>query len=379
MRKLIPLLTLIVLAACGEKGSSEKARSENILENLTYSVDTLEVDSKGEIINLKYGMNWFDLSPDSKSLFIYDNDRTLFQEIDLSQMVLINAYPFEKEGPNGIGRPTSFQVLANKTMMIPTYANPGIFTLSGEQIRPFNLKPNDLTGSELTNGFAILSEMIWDSKSEKLISLPGDITSGVFELAVTNPNSQTVQMLQLPKMEMAKNFRVTQIEGEGGAAFTEVYRLLDLHDKILISCSVRSGIYLFDPKTDSLDFIDFSHQIISNEKSGEIKNDVSSQQEWYEEYKKVVSQVTYWKMNWDESTSRFYRLASRSILGESRQDPASFKVYLLIYDEKLNLLGESLIEGFNQFPSSYFFKDGKLYSYVNVEDELGFAVFTFDF
>ena len=30
-------------------------------------------------------------------------------------------------------------------------------------------------------------------------------------------------------------------------------------------------------------------------------------------------------------------------------------------------------------PTHYFFKDGKLYSYVNAEDELGFAVFTFDF
>ena len=37
------------------------------------------------------------------------------------------------------------------------------------------------------------------------------------------------------------------------------------------------------------------------------------------------------------------------------------------------------IENLKAEPRSYFWKDGKLYSYVNVEDELGFAVFTFNF
>ena len=45
----------------------------------------------------------------------------------------------------------------------------------------------------------------------------------------------------------------------------------------------------------------------------------------------------------------------------------------------MDLLGETKINELKSVPSYPFFKDGKLYSYVNVEDELGFAVFTFDF
>ncbi|EAZ81740.1 DUF4221 domain-containing protein [Algoriphagus machipongonensis] len=379
MKKLLPLLSLICLASCGGKDGSEKTESDNLLENLTYSVDTLVLDPGKELINLRYGLRWFDLSSDKQSLFLYDPDRNLFQEIDLENMTLKENYQYEKDGPNGTGRVNSFQLLSDKTIFIPSYQNPGIFNLQGEQTRSFNLKPNDLEGAGSMSGFAILNQMLWSPKSEKHYSLPGDITTGKFEFAITNPKSQSVQVLNLVEMEKSRNFRVTQIEGDGGAAFTEVYNLTSFKDDFIITCSIGSGVYFYDTSIDSLLYLNFSHKLIPTEKSGEIKNDVSSSNEWWQEYKKVVSQISYWGLHWDESTSRFYRLASRSILGETRKDPASYEVFLLVYDKELNLLGESQIKGYDQFPQSYFFKDGKLWSYVNVDDELGFAVFTFDF
>ena len=54
-----------------------------------------------------------------------------------------------------------------------------------------------------------------------------------------------------------------------------------------------------------------------------------------------------------------------------------FRNVLTVFDEEINQIMETevLVDPF----SKKFFKDGKLYSYVNVEDELGFAIFTFDF
>jgi hypothetical protein len=378
MKKLLTISLLILLASCGGK-ESDSIEQKNILENLTSSLDTVVVDSGEDMFNLKWGLRWFERSTDGKSLIIHDSDRSLFQEIDLEQMTLKENYPFDQDGPNGTGRVNSFQLQPDKSIFIPSFQNPGIFNLQGEQIRSFNLKPNELKGAEAINGFAILNQMRWNTATEKLYSLPGDITTGKFEFAITNPKSQTVQLLPLVEMEKSQKFRVTQIEGDGGAAFTEIYNLSQFKDNFIITCSVGSGIYLYDTSTDSLTYIDFPHKLIPKEKSGEIKNDVSSSQEWYEEYRKVVGQVTYWGMNWDEASSKFYRLASRSLLGENRGDPPSYEVYLLVYDEQLNLIGESRLKDYNEFPRSYFFKEGKLYSYVNVEEELGFAVFTFDF
>jgi hypothetical protein len=379
MKKLFALLSLILLASCGEKGNSENATSANILENLTYSVDTVVVDSKGEIINLKYGMNWFDLSPDSKSLFIYDLDQTLFQEIDLDQMALKSIYPFEKEGPNGLGRSSYFQILPNGTLIIPTFPNLGIYNLQGELLSRINLNPKEIEGIDAPNPFALIYEILIDPQTEILYSLPGDFLEGVRALAVIDPKTKKGKMVKLPEMEKARNFKIFWNSDKGGSIQTENYTLDLIDDKLLITCTVGSGIYIYDTKTDSLEYVEIPHKIISTEKSGEIKNDVTVEEDFREELKKVGAQISYKKLHWDKARSQFYRLAGRSFFGDKRGDPSTYENYLLLYDQNLNLLGETKLNGLDKPLNNYFWKDGKLWSYVNVEDELGFAVFTFDF
>ncbi|MBN7814338.1 DUF4221 family protein [Algoriphagus pacificus] len=378
MRKVLTICILGLLSACTGK-ESENSEPKNILENLSYSVDTVVVDSKGEIINLKYGMNWFDLSPDSRSLFIYDYNQTLFQEIDLDKMVLSNTYQFEKEGPNGLGRSSNFQVLPDGTLMIPTFPNSGIYNLQGEILSRINLNPEDIKGVDAPNPFALIYEILFDPKTEILYSLPGDFINGVRDLAVIDSKTQKGRIVKLPKMEKAENFKIFWNSDTGGSIQTENYTLEQIDDKLLITCTVGSGIYVFDTKTDSLSYVDFPHQLIPREKTGEIQNEVSTEEDFFQELRKVLSQVSFQELIWDEHSSRFYRLAIKSFVAEKKGDPTTYETYLLAYDKDLKLLGESKIEGLDQRLSNYFWKDGKLWSYVNVEDELGFAVFTFNF
>ncbi|WP_339704260.1 DUF4221 family protein [Algoriphagus aquimarinus] len=378
MKKLLTIFILTLLAACSGK-ESESIEQKNILENLTYSVDTVVVDPGDEIINLQYGLNSFELSPDRKSLFIYDFQQTLFQKIDLEQMVLEGTYHFEKEGPNGIGRSFSFQVLSDEKLMIPAVPNSGIFNLQGELLTRINLKPEEIAGLGEINAFSILNELVLYPETGMLYSLPGDFLVGSRDLAKIDPENMQGVTIKLPEMEKAKNFRIYWNSETGGSIQTEYYSLKLFNNKLYITCTVGSGIYRYDPIIDSLEYVDFNHQIIPNEKTGEVLNEVSTEKDFWIEYRKVAGQISYRELMWDNQISRFYRFASKTILGETRQDPAAYEVYLLAYDKDLNLVGETLLEGFNQFPQSYFFKDGKLYSYVNVEDELGFAVFTFNF
>ncbi|WP_339758247.1 DUF4221 family protein [Algoriphagus aquimarinus] len=379
MKKLIPVLFLIAIASCGEKGNSEKSKSDNILEDLTFSVDTVVVDSKDEIIDLKFGMRWFDLSSNKKSLFLYDYQQILFQEIDLDKMVLNHSYPFEKEGPNGLGRSSYFQILPDGTLMIPTYPNSGIYNLQGEMLSKINLNPDDIEGIDAGNPYALVYEILIDPNTGMLYSLPGDFIKAIRELAVIDPKSNSGKMIALPEMDKSANFRIFWNSEKGGSIQTENYSLSLIHDKLFITNTAASGIYIYDPKADSLEYVDFPHKIIPKEKSGTIRNEVSTEGDFWEELKKVGEQISYKELNWDEKSSRFYRFASKSFFGEKRGDPAKYENYLLVYDQELNLLGESKLNGVDQRLSEYFWKDGKLYSYVNVEDELGFAVFTFNF
>lgn len=51
----------------------------------------------------------------------------------------------------------------------------------------------------------------------------------------------------------------------------------------------------------------------------------------------------------------------------------------MVFSQDLEFLGETKIEGLPSVPRDSFFKDGKLWSHVNVGDELGFAVMDFKF
>lgn len=375
MKKLIYLLLISFLISCS--GTDEKTSPENILEDLTYSVDTLIIDSGEEIFNLRYGLSNFGVFPQSNSLVLFDQSRKISQWIDLENQKLVDQYQFQKDGPNGLGNIFSMQTLPEEKLMMASFTNTGVFDKEGNQLEQFKLKPNELDGLSELNPFDILTKLKYDPSSNLLFSLPGDMSLGTRKLAKIDPVNQTGKIIPLTKMDNAGNFRVTLLD-EGGSIFEETYDQLIVGNQLFITCSYSSGIYQYDIEKDSLNYLEFTHQLIPNEKTGEIVNNPGTSEDWWQEYKKVVSQISYWGLHWDEKTARYYRLASKSLLGESRNDPASYEVYLLVYSEDMKLLGEALIPDFQAFPQSYFFNDGKLYSYVNVEDELGFAVFTFD-
>ena len=105
----------------------------------------------------------------------------------------------------------------------------------------------------------------------------------------------------------------------------------------------------------------------------------SDESKFEEDERKVNEALNYLDIKWDETREMYLRFGKKTFLGKTRADPRKYELYLFAYDKDFNVLGETKIEGLEKVPSSYFWKDGKLYSYVNVEDELGFAVFTFDF
>ena len=90
MKKLLPVLFLIAFASCGEKGNSEKVDSSNILENLTYSVDTLVIDSGEEIMAIAAGFfTPFAPSQDKSQLLVFESSSSTLDLVDLQTNKLI--------------------------------------------------------------------------------------------------------------------------------------------------------------------------------------------------------------------------------------------------------------------------------------------------
>jgi hypothetical protein len=90
-------------------------------------------------------------------------------------------------------------------------------------------------------------------------------------------------------------------------------------------------------------------------------------------------QVAFKELIWDDQRKQFFRFAHKPIPDVERKWYERAEVYLFVYDADLVLLGEKYLPELSKVPEFPFFKDGRLWSYVNVEDELGFAVMDFKF
>ncbi len=136
MKKFLPFLVVIILASCGEKDDTKKADSVNILENLSLTIDTLMIDSKGELFSLRRGYSGQSISDDRKFVFLYNPELSQVQQISLQTLSWVRSYDFEVEGPNGISDVVfSVKPLENEQFLITAYRKLGIFDTSGTKIK----------------------------------------------------------------------------------------------------------------------------------------------------------------------------------------------------------------------------------------------------
>ncbi|WP_373396301.1 DUF4221 family protein [Algoriphagus halophilus] len=130
MKKLSALFLISFIFSCAEK---EENTSSNILESLTYSVDTVMVDPGDQIINLGHGARFSTVSLDGQKYYYYDYNKTAINEIDLVTLELTDIHQFSKEGPNSIGfNPPTIQPLSNdRFLFVSSSINVGTYFKTG--------------------------------------------------------------------------------------------------------------------------------------------------------------------------------------------------------------------------------------------------------
>ncbi|RAI95173.1 DUF4221 family protein [Algoriphagus yeomjeoni] len=383
MKKLLTLSFLVLIYACGGK-ESESAEQKNILESLTFSVDTVVVDPGDDFLALSFGLGAFDLSPDQKELLFFQNKPLSLVTVSLDELKVISKTEFETEGPNSVG---SFigdlEAGPSNHVFIKGFNGQGIFTSEGEMTENLKIFPEGLD-PEYTNDFMkIYGNSMYDFQSEKFYAQPyGEIIKDN-ELWVIDPASKSYASYPLPKMKSVGDLAITFTQKTADGTMSSYYgpsAYMEIqNNQVLISGGTMSGLYKLSSQADSVEFIDIQHNTVPNEWNITVQKESSDEASFKEDRRKISEQLNFMDFKWDETREMYIRFGKRTFLGENRGDPSSYELYLFAYDKDFNVLGETKIAGLETIPSSYFWRDGKLYSYVNVEDELGFAVFTFDF
>lgn len=383
MKRLLTISFLALLFACGSK-EPDSTEQKNILENLTYTVDTVVVDSGDDIFVIPYGLGGIGFTQNKERLWFFENDPLNLVQVDLKELKLVSKTEFQKEGPNGIGAYiTDFQMGPSDELAIQSYVSYAKFNTAGELTENLKVVPEGID-SELANDYQKLYQRaFYDFEKKRIYTQPYKEGNGAKQLFVIDPQSKKVTAVPIPKMKAVSDFSRTHVEESDGNGMIYFFNAFDYIEKengqLLISAAPMSGFYRMDPKTDRVEFIAIQHKTVPNEWNITLMDAYNDAFAFEEDKRKVNEQLNYMEIKWDENREMYLRLGKKTFLGENRGDPSTFEVYLFAYDEDFNVLGETKIEMLGQVPVNYFWKDGKLWSYVNVDDELGFSVFTFNF
>ncbi|WP_162339533.1 DUF4221 family protein [Cyclobacterium salsum] len=382
MKNLFYLLLIPLIFSCNSE-PSEKAESVNILENLTFTVDTVLVDSGDDIFILSSGLGAKALDQDENELLFFENEPLNLVEVDLNDLKLVRKTPFQKEGPNGVGGPyrVRFQLGPEGDLFISGNNTQGIFNTSGEMVESLQVVPEGIDPELANNLHLLYNNPVFDFENSRIYSQPSSEETGKHLLFIIDPITKEFRMESIPEMKAVKEFTGTLVvDGMINFFWVDSHMYIE-NRQLLLTVGSMSAIYRLDLMTDSLKFVDIQHQNFPNRMAFSVNNSPVDEAAFNEDRKKVFEHLNYMEPRWDETREMFLRLGRKTFTGEKPGDPSTYtyEVFLFAYDQDFNVLGETKIEGLSQVPANYFWKDGQLWSYVNIEDELGFAVIDFTF
>lgn len=152
-------------------------------------------------------------------------------------------------------------------------------------------------------------------------------------------------------------------------------------NRLIYSSTAFCDLFVIDIEKDSVYQVSYEPVLTAKAKKGGYQSEVDSEKRFKEVMAEIYAEINYQAPLWDEKNNKFYRFSYETnpaedtdgpLLGSAQSKKIS-KVFISIFDEDFNLLGESELKDFKSVPEHPFVKDNKIWHYVNVDDELGFV------
>lgn len=383
MKDFIFLFSVILLVSCGSPEQHSKLANRN---NMSFSLDTVMVDPGEEIVFLNRGIYQSFLSPDRRYLYNFNPSDNSLEKIDLNELRFEKKIPFEKEGPNGIGENVhSIFPLNADSLYFGSYSGVGgIFTWEGKKVMDLPLNKLGDTTEHLSSNEQLGGVKSISTASMVFYGLITVFDKDETELAKINVNAQKISRIPLPLIDRTRPFRVTFRGGPAKSSISPGSYLVTEGNRVILSTGVSNELYVLDKGGDSLQHFSYDSQIMPIEKAGKYRNEVNSEEEMYAIYKTINEEITFSAPFWDPEKELFYRF---SYVGEYHPNsdkpvfdvtPDKSRVYLTVYDKNLEQIRESLVPELTKVPARHFAKDGKIWIFENMEDEMGFVQLSFD-
>lgn len=188
-----------------------------------------------------------------------------------------------------------------------------------------------------------------------------------------------VKKTDLAELDKLRDFNVDLLNnGRPMGTYRATVSAMSTRDKILVSNNSFNEILVFDIKADSTYVKNWDTPLLGAKKNYLPPKQVDGNSGEIEEIiKQSKSEITYGDLIWDEVEKRFFRFSSRNRYGEEKDEFGQYissasDVFISIFDKDLNLLAESLVPELKAPPKRHFIKDGKIWIFENIADELAF-------
>ncbi|WP_291782548.1 DUF4221 family protein, partial [Cecembia sp.] len=365
-------IALPLMIACSPSKENKMDYSQ-----INFSMDTVLVDSKEEILFLQYNVSLSDFSNDKRFLYNFSLHDHSIEKIDLDKLEFVERLPFQKDGPNGVGEYVGvFQMVDDEMFYISSFFERGIYNLSGEKLN--NLKFDDIELSpSIPKDYYFSSTNIFIPQSQdEVLGIVENWESRTFQMGIVKVKDKYWEGLPIPEFDFLKDFHISLMGERGPMAITGWWLSLNqVNHKMILSNNVGADFYIFDYHDRELAHISFDHQLFPKRKMGSYPRKVESKEVFDQINREFGEEINFFAPVWDEVNQRYYRFAYQNIWkeveGEMKNTGA--KVFISILDKDFKILKESQVYVLDKRPNYHFVKDGKIWIFENMDDEMAFV------
>jgi len=383
MNKFSFFIILLLLVACGspEKGNLGHQRK------LTFSVDTVLVDPGDEILFLRANLGNAELSADGRFLYNYNSTDHALEKIDLDELKLVQKISFEREGPQGTGPFfTPFFLLGGDSILVAgSLKHVGVFNMEGHKLEEVKLQQALDELAVLEGGDFFRLRSVISGNYRLFFGFKTNRIGGFVNLMKVDMSNYQLTELDLPAFDKLKEFRVAKVEGGASTGFLGSQVFLEKEDgRIVLSNNVFNELYVLHPDDDKLELKRYESKLTPNQKTPYYPKQVDNEEAMDRIWAKGLEEVEFERLIWDKLNNRYYRFSYQAEIERVADgrwtyiSTISCTIYLTVFDKNLEMVAESTVPQLTSIPRTYFVKDGAIWIFENMEDEMGFLRLNID-
>jgi hypothetical protein len=372
MRYLLYYILLISIS-CKEKTD---INGLGYFSNVKISIDTVIINPGNEIIYLKNDLFSADVSMNTKYLFNFNLNDHALEKINLDELRLEKKIFFEKEGPNGTG---SFigkiKIYEENQLLLNNMGESTLFSLDGKKLKRIFFESFLIGGHPMKGGEQVRPTREFDKESNRLYGLVYYALKKRLDFGIFDLTDFEIHRIELNTFDRIINYSFTNLTGNAIITLLPEMEVEKFGTNVIISNQITSSLMWYNTEMDSLFFKSYNSQLTANEKVEDYQLQHETDKSFDSEYSRFHQEINFLPPFWDEKNQIFYRFSYQEIPSENKDEVKS-KVYLTVFDVELNQIGEIFLSQLNKKPSKHFAKDGKLWIYENINDDLAFVVLT---